>query len=135
MCGPVSLLAPMAQLCSVQAPDGGAHAEPGGEVVSSAAAAMLTVPKVRGLGSHPLPAIASLRAELGCKWGGGRHVSGGWPSDSEASCLSTGFGCWLLQSPRLVTKKRSRPPRFKPREALEEEEMAAMPKFKARPLK
>jgi hypothetical protein len=40
-----------------------------------------------------------------------------------------------MQSPKLVTKKRTRPTRFKPREVLEEEEMAAMPKFKARPLK
>jgi hypothetical protein len=39
------------------------------------------------------------------------------------------------QSPKLVTRKRIRPSRFKPRELVEEEEMAAMPKFKARPLR
>ena len=39
------------------------------------------------------------------------------------------------QSPRFATKQRVRPPRFKPREVVEAEEMAAMPKFKARPVK
>ena len=38
-------------------------------------------------------------------------------------------------SPRFATEKRVRPPRFKPREEVEAEEMAAMPKFKARPVK
>ena len=38
-------------------------------------------------------------------------------------------------SPRFATKQRVRPPRFKPREVVEAEEMAAMPKFKARPVK
>lgn len=38
-------------------------------------------------------------------------------------------------SPQFATKKRVRPPRFKPRELVEAEEMAAMPKFKARPVK
>ncbi|PRW18368.1 TPX2-like isoform X2 [Chlorella sorokiniana] len=37
-------------------------------------------------------------------------------------------------SPRFATKQRVRPPRFKPREVVEAEEMAAMPKFKARPV-
>ena len=37
------------------------------------------------------------------------------------------------KSPAFATSKRARPPRFKPREVVEEEEMAAMPKFKARP--
>lgn len=38
-------------------------------------------------------------------------------------------------SPRFATKQRVRPPRFKPREVVEAEEMAAMPRFKARPVK
>jgi targeting protein for Xklp2 len=38
-------------------------------------------------------------------------------------------------SPQFETKKRVRAPRFKPREVVEAEEMAAMPKFKARPVK
>jgi hypothetical protein len=38
-------------------------------------------------------------------------------------------------SPQFATKRRVRPARFKPREEVEAEEMAAMPKFKARPVK
>ena len=38
-------------------------------------------------------------------------------------------------SPRFATRQRVRPPRFKPREEVEAEQMAAMPKFKARPVK
>ncbi|KAI3435575.1 hypothetical protein D9Q98_001640 [Chlorella vulgaris] len=37
-------------------------------------------------------------------------------------------------SPQFATKRRVRPARFKPREEVEAEEMAAMPKFKARPV-
>lgn len=38
-------------------------------------------------------------------------------------------------SPKFETKKRVRAPRFKPRDVVEAEEMASMPKFKARPVK
>ncbi len=44
-------------------------------------------------------------------------------------------GLTVPMSPQFATKRRVRPPRFKPREVVEEEEMAAMPKFKARPVK
>ena len=40
----------------------------------------------------------------------------------------------LPKSPSFATAKRSRAPRFKPREVVEEEMMAAMPKFRARPV-
>ena len=40
-----------------------------------------------------------------------------------------------MQAPKLATGARARPPRFKPREQMEEEELAAMPKFKARPFR
>lgn len=45
-----------------------------------------------------------------------------------------GDGLTVPHSPAFATKKRVRPPRFKPREEVEAEEMAAMPKFKARPV-
>ncbi|KAL4458132.1 hypothetical protein ABPG75_012997 [Micractinium tetrahymenae] len=45
-----------------------------------------------------------------------------------------GAALTVPQSPRFATKQRVRPPRFKPREVVEAEEMAAMPKFKARPV-
>lgn len=46
------------------------------------------------------------------------------------------MGCpALLQSPSFQTRQRVRPARFKPREEVEAEEMAAMPQFKARPVK
>lgn len=44
-------------------------------------------------------------------------------------------GLTVPMSPQFATKRRVRPPRFKPREVVEAEEMAAMPKFKARPVK
>jgi hypothetical protein len=44
-------------------------------------------------------------------------------------------GLTVPLSPQLATKRRVRPARFKPREEVEAEQMAAMPKFKARPLK
>ena len=44
-------------------------------------------------------------------------------------------GLTVPLSPQFATKRRVRPARFKPREEVEAEQMAAMPKFKARPLK
>ncbi|KFM23344.1 hypothetical protein F751_1040 [Auxenochlorella protothecoides] len=53
---------------------------------------------------------------------------------NEGAETGAGSGLTLPRSPALATRKRARPPRFKPREEVEAEEMAAMPPFRARQL-
>eukprot|EP00887_Chlorella_sp_A99_P001555 scaffold8.g1555.t1 len=55
------------------------------------------------------------------------------PKPKRTEAVGQPAGLTVPKSPQFATKKRVRPPRFKPREVVEEEEMAAMPKFKARP--
>lgn len=55
------------------------------------------------------------------------------PANTAAGPAATG-PLTMPKSPKFETKRRARPPRFKPREVVEEEEMAAMPKFRARPM-
>ena len=61
--------------------------------------------------------------------------SSGAGSSAAAAASHGQHALTVPQSPHFATKRRVRPPRFKPREVVEEEEMAAMPKFKARPVK
>jgi hypothetical protein len=58
----------------------------------------------------------------------------------HTSCVFSRFttavtGTVVLQEPLLLTAVRTRPSHFKPRELREEEELASIPKFHARPLK
>lgn len=68
--------------------------------------------------------------------GAGGSAGAGAPTAAKPSVAHQAGGALTVpQSPRFATKRRVRPPRFKPREEVEAEEMAAMPRFKARPVK
>lgn len=82
--------------------------------------------------------IAAFEGRLPGKSKLGNSSGGAAAQPQQAQHLQSGHrGAPLTvpQSPQFATKKRARPPRFKPREVVEAEEMAAMPKFRARPVK
>lgn len=78
--------------------------------------------------------IAAFEGRLPGKSTLGNSGSAAKPQHQHQQGRHHGAGLTVPQSPRFATKQRARPPRFKPREVVEAEEMAAMPKFKARPV-